>query len=237
MEVESTNLTIDERFKLDMDMVGRWRSRQDVLDYGLRPVVAKVQREDGYQSYVEYERDMQTVMSRVQRAVTYEIELGTADGRVRANELMMVSCDLSNRLEKTAICKSMAEPYWEPQRLMVLHENKWPGGAADASTEDFAKKGKLLTIFQRLSKPRGGDESSSDHPFASGGIFDHRQPAHKRAQGKDLRTCHFCSEVGHIAANCPTNPKRQKRGALKLVCHRCKEEGHTAAKCDGVRKP
>lgn len=222
----------DEAFKRDMDMVGRWRTRQDAIDFGLRPVVAKVQREDGYASYAEYEREMQSLVQRVQRAVTYEVELGTVEGRTRATALMQVSCDLSNRLEKTVICKSMAEPYWEPQRLMVLHENKWSGGAADASTEDFAKKGKLLTIFQRLSKPKHEDESSTD-PFARGGIFDRKRPD-KRKLGAETRACHICKEVGHIARNCT---QKASKTAADMVCRRCKEKGHMAAECDGVRKP
>ena len=136
----------------DLQLVGRWRTRNDVLEYGLRPIVARVQALSGFSSYEQYENELRGLMENVQTAVSYEMEADTADGRNRAQELIKVACELSQMLARTAICKSMASPNYPAQRLLILHQNKWAGGTAEASTEGFARKAKMLTVFQRISK-------------------------------------------------------------------------------------
>ena len=230
----------------DLRLVGSWRTRQNVLEYGLRPIVARVQ--DGYSSYSQYEQALLSLIEKVQESAAAEIELGTGEGTAGAMELMKVACEIATMKTGTAICKSMAQPHWQAQRLFILQQNGWAGGVGDALTDGFAKKAKMLTVFQRISKPDGAGSSDSSDPFSRGGIFDQNSNRNARSRnnsrdatrsfsgsrdrGPDDRACHNCGERGHLARACP---KRQRR-TTDMVCHRCKEPGHTAARCDGERK-
>lgn len=218
-------------------MVGRWRDHNDVVEHGLRPIVMKVQQLDGYRSYAAYKAAMESLITLIQTSVSYEMALKNEVGNRNAADLIRTCVELSSRLKSTELCESMANPCWEAQRMFILEVNKWSGGAADAATEDFAKKAKLLTVFQRIAKSqRSDDQESGLDPFAKGGIFD-KNPgnANKKRPHRDAetRTCHLCSKAGHIARNCPT---KSKRDVSTITCRRCKEKGHLAADCDGVKK-
>lgn len=226
----------------DLTMVGKWRSRSDAVDYGMRPIVQKVQTKDGFVSYDGYASAVRAVISRIQSSVSFEMESATPEGQANATELMQLACELASVLEKTQVAACMANPVWETQRLFILQENGWSGGASDVTTASFAEKAKRLNILHKLSAG-AGSRGTSDGPFGSGGVFGDQGSERKRPMGSpgvEKRNCFKCGEKGHIGRNCTKrhspggNPNGG--GAGTQTCHRCGQPGHKAAVCDNERQ-
>lgn len=58
-------------------------------------------------------------------------------------------------------------------------------------------------------------------------------PKFQYSQQRETRTCHFCSEAGHLQKFCPK--RKFDQGDQKynnVVCHRCHQRGHIRKFCD-----
>ena len=205
--------------------IGNWSSRADVLENGVKPIIRKVQDPLGYTAYSQYESDMRRVISRVQKAVSFEVQKGRHG---KPEKLIMVACDLSHLLDHTEICKSARKSgtSWNAQRSFILSQNKWSAGSADVSAEDFAMQAKKLNVFYKLYGSETSDFGEASDDFSAFG-------SRKREPRTDTRVCHFCGLRGHVARNCPN---RTRRDTKEIVCFRCGEPGHRAAECTGELK-
>ena len=86
------------RIASDLMAIGNWSSRADVLENGVKPIIRKVQDPQGYTAYNQYEGDMRRVVSRVQKAVSFEVEKGR---RGKSEELIKVACGEKGRKNRT----------------------------------------------------------------------------------------------------------------------------------------
>jgi hypothetical protein len=124
LDIQSKKGGKDKPMAQDLTMVGKWRCRSDAVDYGMRPIVQRVQMANRFSNYLEYEGAVRAVIARIQSSVSFEMSSGTEEGTGNANELMLLACELASVIEKTRVAKAMANPMWETQ-LLVYSAGVW----------------------------------------------------------------------------------------------------------------